>query len=657
MVRLPSRQVHLDFHTSELIPGVGSQFEKANFQQALKLGNLNSITIFAKCHHGVCYYPTKVGKPHPTLGIDLTGAMMDAAHEIGVRAPIYITVGWSARDAEEHPEWLARNPDGSIQNVNYDVDASIDAPKPLFSWKTLCPSGSYAQHIYALTKEICDRYTVVDGLFYDIVFVNDACWCDTCRAGMKELGMNPEDPEDAKRYFILNRQRFLTQCAAILKEKHPHATLFFNSGGADMYRPEYHPYSTHYEMEDLPTTWGGYDKMPPRAKFFARSGRDYLGMTGKFHTSWGEFGGFKNPEALRFECAAMLAYGARCSIGDQMHPVGTMDMETYRLIGQAYRYVEEIEPYCYDTEETARLGIVLSGSQSSDEGLVKMLLERQIDFDIVLSGENLSRFDVIILPDCVTLDNAAAARFNAYVANGGRLLLTGDSGLNIEGSAFAIDVGAKYIGKSPFDIDYAQTEELAKGLVTSPFLFYGSGNRVSLEGGRALAAVRDPYFSRTYGHYCSHQYTPYTQDAPQYPAAVEKGGVIYLAHAVCSQYYEHGAQIHRDYFINALCRIYDKPAMWVELPSGGRARLVRQRGSSRYVLHLLYANPIQRGSVSVIEDLPELRDIPVELRIAQEIKAAKLVPGGEDVAFTQCGGIACLTVPKLKCHQMVVLDY
>ena len=91
MRAMPSRQVHLDFHTSPLIPGVGSQFDKAQFQAALKEGNLNSITVFAKCHHGYCYYPTKVGTIHPTMDpdFDLTGAMVDAAHEIGVAAPIY----------------------------------------------------------------------------------------------------------------------------------------------------------------------------------------------------------------------------------------------------------------------------------------------------------------------------------------------------------------------------------------------------------------------------------------------------------------------------------------------------------------------------------------------------------------------------------------
>ena len=107
-----TRQVHLDFHTSPDISGIGSQFSKENFQRALKKGNVDSITVFAKCHHGFCYYPTKVGNQHPGLDFDLTGAMVDAAHEIGVRAPIYITAGWSHNDAMAHFDWRSVNRDG-----------------------------------------------------------------------------------------------------------------------------------------------------------------------------------------------------------------------------------------------------------------------------------------------------------------------------------------------------------------------------------------------------------------------------------------------------------------------------------------------------------------------------------------------------------------
>ena len=74
------RQVHLDFHTSEKLPFIGKDFSKKQFQEALKLGNIDAINIFAKCHHSWSYYPTKVGKMHPNLDFDLLGAQIEACH-------------------------------------------------------------------------------------------------------------------------------------------------------------------------------------------------------------------------------------------------------------------------------------------------------------------------------------------------------------------------------------------------------------------------------------------------------------------------------------------------------------------------------------------------------------------------------------------------
>ena len=66
-----SRQVHLDFHTSEEIKDIGKRFSKEQFQQTLRTGGINSINIFAKGHHGWTYYPSKVGEQHPNLEFDL----------------------------------------------------------------------------------------------------------------------------------------------------------------------------------------------------------------------------------------------------------------------------------------------------------------------------------------------------------------------------------------------------------------------------------------------------------------------------------------------------------------------------------------------------------------------------------------------------------
>ena len=657
MVRLPSRQVHLDFHTSELIPGVGELFSKENFQDALRLGHVNSITVFAKCHHSWAYYPSVAGHRHPTLDFDLTGAMIEAAHEIGVRAPIYITVGWSANDARAHPEWISYRRDESMATAMPAPYTDVpEEPLPPTQWIFMCPSGSYAELIYAQTREVCERYPVVDGLFYDICF-HVVCHCANCVAGMAAAGLDPGREEDAQAYHVRKWQAFMESCGAVLRERHPEATLFFN-GGAHPTQPQWHGHQTHFEMEDLPTSWGGYDKMPPRTKFFAPQGKDYLGMTGKFHTFWGEFGGFKSADALRFECASMLTYGARCSVGDQMHPSGEMDTETYRLIGEAYRYIEQIEEWAFDGEETTRLGVYPSPTPAVNEGVAKMLLEKQLDFDMVLPHSDLSRCDVLILPDDITLEPEEAARIQAYLEQGGSALLTGQSGLDRGQVRFLLDIGANYQGRGLYKIDYLQIgEALSEGLVRSPFLCYEAAAQVWPTDGEVLATLREPYFDRTYGHYCSHQNTPYRLETARHAGAVRKGRVIYLAHPVCRLYTAHGAQLHRDYFLNALRLLYPDPVLQVTMPSSGRARLMRQTGQSRYVLHLLYATPIQRGRTSVIEDLPPLRDVAVAAHIKQTVTRAYLAPQQAELPFTQEAGVVRLTVPIVQCHQAIVLDY
>lgn len=120
--------------------------------------------------------------------------------------------------------------------------------------------------------------------------------------------------------------------------------------------------------------------MPLRAKVFSQTGLDYLGMTGKFHLDWGEFGGFKTKEALKYEVAAMTLYGAGCSVGDHLHPSGEADMETYKNIGYAFDYHKKIEDYVYSGTTQTKLGVYLSKDNSEIHGITKILLENQKSF-------------------------------------------------------------------------------------------------------------------------------------------------------------------------------------------------------------------------------------------------------------------------------------
>jgi len=659
MMQEPNRQIHLDFHTSEHCPEIGAKFDAKQWQEALQLGRVELINIFGKCHHSWCYYPTKVGRMHPNLSFDLMGAQLEACHQIGVKAPIYITMGWSATDAETHPEWCMRQKDGGIVGAWGEVDPEV--AKPTFQWKSLCPSGEYHELVMAHAEEICQGYPI-DGLWFDIYQLPRLCYCDNCRQGMVDAGLDIDSIEDATFWRAHTVREHCQAVRSMIHSYHAEASVYFN-GLTSLDRPENLKFrvfevNTKQDLEDLPTTWGGYDKLPVRAKYFHKEGQPQVAMSGKFHTSWGEFGGFKHPDAIKYEAAMMTAYGVRCNFGDQLHPSGEMDLDTYANIGEAYAYVEQIEGYGIGGVPASNLGLWLTHHLAQDEGTARMLMEVQLDYDAVRPGDDLAPFDTIIVPSLACLSDDDAAKLSDYAAGGGKLLVLGEGALDAGKSRFVLPVGAAYVGTGEFDQDYLVVgDALATSLVRSPFLCYEPGLRAKLTSGLALAAIREPYFSRTFGKYCGHQNAPYRlQDAAQ-PGVVRAGNIVWCAHPLDRLYYKHGARVHRQLFENALRLLHTAPMASANLPSAGRISLLHQPDQRRYVLHLLYGPPMQRGRCSVIEDLVPLNGVEVMVRLPERITSCTLIPSAEPLEFGPEGDGVVVTVPRLQCHAAVVFGY
>jgi hypothetical protein len=94
---LPFRQIHADFHTSELIADVGSEFDAGAFAEMLADAHVDSITCFARCHHGYMYYDSALypERIHPTLADrHLLKHQVEACHAKNIRVCAYTTVQW-----------------------------------------------------------------------------------------------------------------------------------------------------------------------------------------------------------------------------------------------------------------------------------------------------------------------------------------------------------------------------------------------------------------------------------------------------------------------------------------------------------------------------------------------------------------------------------
>lgn len=638
--------VHLDFHTSPDIENIGSEFNKEEFANTLKEAHVDLITVFAKCHHGVCYYPTKVGTMHPNLKFNLLKEQIDACHSVGVKAPIYITMGWSKKDADEHPEWHHID-FWSKDRIYFGSKPSDNLDEPIYdcTWTTLCPVGGYKNHLMDITKEVCESFDVSDGVFYDICFMKEACVCDSCKQGMKEMGLDPENYEDAKKYYTIKRLELMKDLNDLVHSYNKDAHIFYN-GGADMNRPEYHPLQSHYELEDLPTAWGGYDLMPLRAKSFEKYGKLFLGMTGKFHHAWGEFGGFKNKDALKYELADMVSVGASMSVGDHLHPNGKIDKSTYNIIGHAFKYVDQLDEYANDTKAYTDLAIWLSHKSASDMGTSKILQIMHLEYDVVTSGEDISKYQCIIMPDRVSLSCDDKKQICQFVQNGGKIIASYESIFD--------ELGIKKIEASKCDIDYIRCDI---DEVVTPFLSYSSAYKTECEDGEVLAEVYEPFFNRTRRHFCGHKNTPFKAEAEKYPALVRKGNVLYFAHPIFEAYDKSGNYVLQKYIQRAIESIYDKSIKVENFYSCGRVRLRKNSTKKFYALHLLYAPPVNRGNVCLLEDFPEVNNIKITMKVEEKINSIISVPDNSEIKFTQNDNVISFTVDSLKLHKLIAIKY
>lgn len=650
--------MHLDFHTSEHIGGIGEKFDKQQFQAALKRGHVDSITLFSKCHHGWAYHPSTANEAHPNLGFDLLGAQIEAAHEIGVKTPVYLSAGLDEKLARQHPNWLLRKRDESlIWTSSFDKAG----------YHRFCMNSPYLNILLSQIAEVCERYDA-DGIFLDIVRVFP-CYCQNCVSTLIREGKDPYDDGNIVELAERVWANYVRRVRETIDSVRPGLAVFHNGGYVRFGRRDLIFANTHMELESLPTGGWGYDHFPLCAAYVRTLGVDYLGMTGKFHKTWGEFGGFKHPNALKYECALSAAFGAGCSVGDQLTPNAKMDMATYDLIGSGYSEIELREPWLQNVSPIADIGLlsvdtvnlqteVELGSlvNKHDVGAVRILLEGKYLFNVIDTEEDFSKYKVLILPDAIEANMQLREKLREYAEGGGKILASGISGMNHENNEFFLDFGAKPIGEQTFCPVYFRPNFAVGGMSNTAFVAYTRSCRV--KGEKVHGIFEEPYFNRDVAHFCSHMHTP---NSERYggDAICEGNNGIYIAWNIFEDYAENGSFFLKHtvcYVLDALLR--GKKTLETDLPAQGIATLQQQAAANRLVAHLLYAAPVKRGiNTEVIEDIVPIYSIDVKMRTEENIKSIRLVPQNEQLPFSENGDEISFVVPELRCWQIVVAEY
>ena len=669
----PWRKIHLDYHNSQYMPALATDFDPDEFGDRLLAGHVDAIVVFAKDMHGYFYYPSTYGPVHPGLKRDLLAQQVAACRERNIKVYAYYCVTWDNYLAEHHPEWLMWKRDRTTYLPKFD-----ETP----GWTALCLSNEdFVQLVLDHSREIITSYDI-DGIWYDMPYPRGGeCFCRNCLATLRAAHLDPFDRSVQRHHnqdLLVNWMRRSYELAHELK---PGIQVDQNNQ-TRLGLSERTPYLDNIDIEALPTAFWGYMYYPTTVRYARNFGVSVCGMTGRFHRSWADFGGLKHPTQLRTELAGIVAQGAQCDVGDQLPPSGRLDPAVYATIGQCYAEIERLEPYLDHAAPVVEAAIVVRGRPLEDLGAVeqhvsdtlgssvfgaaKLLMEQHIQFDIVEGGDDIGRYRLLVLPDALLVDEALGRQFQAYLDGGGAIIASYNA-LRIAGTdrIWAADLDLTYAGESPFKPVYLKLgSTLSAELPDYEFALYDGAAQWQPAAGHAdvtLATLAEPLFQRSPAHYTSHGQTP-VDHVTGYAAVVRQERLAATAFPLGTSYYRHGYWIYRAIFAQLLDAVLPVRLTSTNAPLSTEVTVTHQveQGDrpERWMVHVVNFSPNRRGPEhpEYIEDPIPLHDVEVNLAVDAAIRRAYLAADGTELSLNRAAYGWSVTIPRVEFGAIAVLE-
>lgn len=635
------RAIHIDFHTLPGIEDFGANFDAREFAQTLKNARVEFINAFAKCNIGFAYYPTEIGLTYPGLSFDMFGQIVEECRKVGISVIAYFNVGLDHEMARKRREWTIVNKEG--QMIYGDRTANF--------FRVMCLNTPYRQYVFGMIKEVLERYPV-EGVFLDCLAIRP-CYCNDCNESMQKQGLDPTNDEHVYAFAQSMMLDFARQVKSLIGDD-KYLTL---NGLAPNFTEGLH---THAEIECLPSAWS-YDFFPARAAYLRNTEDQVIYMTGRFHVNWGDFGGIKSKASLLNDCWDAISNAATTSIGDHMHPRDGLDRSMYRMIGEIYREIEQYEPWTDDAKAKADIAVLAkkaAGIEKAHNGAARMLGELKYTYDITDERNDLSKYKVVILPDNIEVDAALKSKLEAHISSGGGIISTGRSGLNPEGTAFAIDSwNMIYEGEDPWNSSYFKARaDLGEEVPDSLCGIYSQAILMQAkEGATVVADYYEPYFNRHWDGFHGYFYTPPKGDAGR-PAVARSGNIFQFCFNLFGAYMDVAMPTHK-YLLNyVLQQLLDAPLIRCEqIPTYARVTVTEKENMR--MIHVKTTHPEPRGRYNIIEDLPILTDGVVYVRADAAVKQAYLAPERKPLAYEMQDGYIRIPLPKLRGYGMVVVEW
>ncbi len=660
----PWRKVHLDFHNSKFISKIGAKFNAEQWGNQLVAGNVDSIVVFAKDMHGYFYYPSKYGPVHPGLSFDLLGEQVKACRKRNISVYAYYCTAWDNYLADIHPEWNMIKPDGS----DYLPKAG-QTP----GWTALCLGNKnfvdlMAEHI----KEFVSNYEL-DGAWLDMAEpIAAECYCKECLRQITSLGKDPFNKEDQRDHQNKNFLNFHHRMNELVHSVRPGCHIDFNDIGLGMVS-ERAKFLDNIDIEALPTGGWGYFYAPAQIRYQRNFGLPVYGMTGRFVSSWADFGGLKLPQQLDVELASLVANAARCDVGDQMPPDGQLDAAVYHVLGKSFGRIKKLEPWLNQAAPVIEAALMIADvsmvklDQPYILGLVKLMLECHLQFDLVEPGQEWEHYKLVVIPDELMPDGKTVEKLHRFVENGGSLIVCHNGGRHAETKQSWLErYGLNYSVQSTFSPAYFVVDDnFVKDMPGYAYALYdGASQWKAHPPAKSLAQLGEPLFQRNAAHYTSHKHSPFDH-VTEYSVLATSGKVGLIGFPIGKSYYNKGYWIYRIAFerlVNELIPqklVETNASLSTEITVTFQELNQHLNRPQRYMVHIINWSPTRKTPLynEVHEDPVALTDIQVKLNIPLKNVTVKMMSTSERLSHQYVGNGIEVTIPRILIHEIVCFEY
>ncbi|MCW3105852.1 MAG: Beta-galactosidase, partial [Segetibacter sp.] len=383
----------------------------------------------------VANYPTKLPFHYKNTFMkgDLVGDLLKRLHAKGIRVLGRFDMSKiNEALAAKKPEWLYVGTDG--KNVNYNGQVHT------------CVNGGYQQqYTFDILKETIENYDL-DGIFFNMPgyttsdysgVYHGICQCGNCKKRFHDsTGMTlpvKEDMNDPvyRRYNAFRKatsEELFTQVGNFIKKENPKLIIStYTDAGVDMTRMESSSWLTseyewnYFSTDHVKSVLGSYrDRAPSNLlQYFLAIGYRHIATS---------------PNLSRVWVLENMLNGAPLDV----YVIGTLanqeDRRFIPIMNNIYRFHKTNEKLFTNLQPVSNVALI-KGSKEEYRGLIKLLSEEHIMFDIIepsavgstRSPKKLEEYDALILGDVTDMNDQFISVIDNYVKNGGKLLSTGFS--------------------------------------------------------------------------------------------------------------------------------------------------------------------------------------------------------------------------------------